>query len=42
MSLAKIIGESAKIALSELQFGSSQMAAIILENLTRWYGGGDI
>ena len=39
---AKVIARRAKIAISELQLGSSQMAAIILENLTRWYDGGDI
>lgn len=39
---AKVIAKGAKIALSELQLGSSQMAAIILENLTKWYDGGDI
>ena len=38
----KVIAKGAKIALSELQLGSSQMAAIILENLTKWYDGGDI
>ena len=39
---AKVIAKGAKIALSELLLGSSQMAAIILENLTKWYDGGDI
>ena len=39
---AKVIAKGAKIALSELQLGISQMAAIILENLTKWYDGGDI
>ena len=39
---AKVIARRAKIAISELQLGSSQMAAIILENLTKWDDGGDI
>ena len=39
---AKVIAKGAKFALSELQLGSSQMAAIVLENLTKWYDGGDI
>ena len=38
----KVIAKGAKIALSELKLGSSQMATIILENLTKWYDGGDI
>ena len=38
---AKVIARSAKIALLELQLGTSQMAAIILENLTKWYDGGE-
>ena len=37
---AKVIARSAKIALLEL--GSSQVAITILENLTKWYDGGDI
>ena len=39
---AKVIARSAKIALSELKLGSSQVATIILNNLTKWYDGGDI
>ena len=38
----KVIAKGAKIALSELQLGSSQMAVIILENLTKWDDGGDM
>ena len=39
---AKVIARSAKIALSELELGSNQVATIILNNLTTWYDGGDI
>ena len=39
---AKVIARSAKIALSELELGSSQVAITILENLTKWDDGGDI
>ena len=39
---AKVIARSAKIALLELELGSSQVAITILENLTNWYDGGDI
>ena len=39
---AKVIARSAKIALSELELGSNQVATIILNNLTKWYDGGDI
>jgi hypothetical protein len=38
----KVIAISAEIALSELELGSNQVAIIILENLTKWYDGGDI
>ena len=39
---AKVIARSAKIALSDLELGSNQMATIILENLMKWDDGGDI
>ena len=39
---AKVIARSAKIALLELELGSSQVAITILENLTKWDDGGDI
>ena len=39
---AKVIARSAKIALLELKLGSSEVAIIILENLTKWDDGGDI
>ena len=39
---AKVIARSAKIALSDLELGSNQVATIILENLMNWDDGGDI
>ena len=39
---AKVIARSAKIALSDLELGSNQVATIILENLIKWDDGGDI
>ena len=39
---AKVIAKGAKIALSDLELGSNQVATIILENLTKWDDGGDI